>query len=99
MYIDNHLPWDLKIGQLSKTLSRANGIPSKLRYNATISVCLQVYYAIFYLHISWLSHLGIEHRKILNIIRILQKKMYTHNHILRCHTNQLFIDHKLLKNR
>ena len=34
MYIDKNLTWNYHINELSKKLSRANGILSKLRYNA-----------------------------------------------------------------
>ena len=47
MYIDKYLSWTCHIQQLSKKLSRANGILSKLRHNAPIGIRLQVYYAIF----------------------------------------------------
>ena len=40
MYIDKHLSWDVHIHHLSKKLSRANGIISKLRHNAPKEVCL-----------------------------------------------------------
>ena len=53
MYIDKYLSWDFHIQQLSKKLSRANGILSKLRHNAPIETCLQVSYAIFYSHLIY----------------------------------------------
>ena len=34
IYIDKYLSWDYHISELSKKLGRANGILSKLRYNA-----------------------------------------------------------------
>ena len=60
MYLDKHLSWDYHINQLSKKLSRANGIVSKLRHNAPIDTCLQVYYAIFYSHVIYGSAMGIN---------------------------------------
>ena len=36
MYIDKHLTWDHHISELSKKLSKANGILSKIRYNAPV---------------------------------------------------------------
>ena len=47
MYIDKHLSWNFHIFQLSKKLSRAHCILSKLRHYAPTKLCLQVYYAIF----------------------------------------------------
>ena len=52
MYIDKYLSWNFDIQQLSKKLSRANGILSKLRHNVPIEACLQVY-AIFYSHLIY----------------------------------------------
>ena len=40
MYIDKYLNWNQHIRELSKKLSQANGILSKLRYNASIEVCI-----------------------------------------------------------
>ena len=47
-YLDKQPSWDEHIKQLSSKLSRANGILSKLRHNAPLTTCLQVYYALFY---------------------------------------------------
>ena len=40
MYIDKHLSWNVHIQELCKKLSRANGILSKLRYNAPFNTCV-----------------------------------------------------------
>ena len=81
IYLDKHLSWDYHISQLSKKLSRSNGILSKLRHNAPLNIRLQVYYAIFY---SYLNHgcaiWGLSSESNLNIIRIY-KKMYANNYI------------------
>ena len=53
IYVDKHLSWDEHIKQLSSKLSRANGILSKLRHNASLSTCLQVYYTLFYSYLSY----------------------------------------------
>ena len=47
MYIDKHLNWNHHIHELSKKLSQSNGILSKLRYNAPLEVCIEVYYPMF----------------------------------------------------
>ena len=100
MFLDNHLSWDYHINQLGKKLSRANGIIAKLRHNAPIKTCIQVYYAIFYSHLIYGCLIwGLTSEKNLNIIRILQKKcirIMTFSDF-NSHTNQHFIDHKLLK--
>ena len=100
MFLDNHLSWDYHINQLSKKLSRANGILAKLRHNAPIETRIQVYYAIFYSHLIYGYLLwGLTSEKNLNTIRILQKKcirIITFSDF-NSHTNQHFIDNKLLK--
>ena len=52
MYIDVFLDWNIHITELRKKLGRANGILSKLRYNAPQNLCIQVYYAIFYSYLN-----------------------------------------------
>ena len=100
MFLDKHLSWDFHINQLSKKLSRANGILAKLRHNAPFKTCIQVYYAIFYSHLIYGCSLwGLTSEKNLNSIRILQKKcirILTFSEF-NSHTNQHFINHKLLK--
>jgi len=100
MYIDKHLSWDYHISQLAKKLSRSNGILSKLRYNTPINVRIQVYYAIFYSYLNYGCNMwGLTFEANLNIIRILQKKclrIITFSDF-NSHTNQLFLDHEILK--
>ena len=104
MYIDKYLNWNFQIQHLllSKKLSRANGILSKLRHNAPIETCLQVYYAIFYSHLIYGCNVwGLTTEENLKKIEILQKKcvrIMTFSDF-NSHTNQLFIDLKLLKVR
>ena len=100
MFLDKHLTWEFHINQLSKKLSRANGIISKLRHNAPIKTRLQVYYAIFYSHLTYGSSIwGLTYEKNLDTIRILQKKcirLITFSDF-RSPTNQLFYDLNMLK--
>ena len=102
MYIDKYLSWNFHIQQLSQKLSRANGILSKLRHNAPIRTCLQVYYAIFYSHLIYGCNIwGLTTEENLNKIEVLQKKclrIMTFSDF-NSHTNPLFIDLKLLKVR
>ena len=100
MYLDKHLSWDLHIQNLSKKLSRANGIISKLRHNAPRKVCLQVYYSIFYSHMMYGCNLwGLTSLKNLSKIEVLQRKcvriiMFSD---FDTPTNPLFIELKILK--
>ena len=43
MYIDIFLDWNLHITELRKKLGRANGILSKLRYNAPQNLCMTLF--------------------------------------------------------
>ena len=100
MYIDKHLSWSVHIQELCKKLSRANGILSKLRYNAPFNTCLQVYYAIFYSQLIYGCNVwGLTTDENLHKIEVLQRKCVR---ILKfapfnSHTNQFFIDLKFLK--
>ena len=102
MYIDKHLTWDYHISELSKKLSKANGILSKLRYNAPIHNCLMVYNSIFHTHLLYGCNLwGITSEENIQKIEVLQKKCVR---ILsfapfNSHANQFFIDLNILKVR
>ena len=98
MYIDKYLSWNFHIQHISRKLSRANGILSKLRHNAPINTCLQVYYAIFHSHLIYGCSLwGLTTEENLNKIEILQKtclRIMTFSDF-SSHTNPLFMDLKL----
>ena len=88
--------------ELTKKLNRANGILSKLRYNTTLEICLQVYYAIFYSYLIYGCNVwGFTSEENINAIQVLQNKC------LRIMTfapyisnvDQSFLDLKLLKVR
>ena len=75
MFLDKNLSWDFHIHKLSNSLSRATGILSKLRHNAPRSVCLNVYYALFYSHVYYGACIwGLTSQKNLKIIETLQNK-------------------------
>ena len=96
MYIDKHLNWNQHIHELSKELSQANGILSKL-------VCIQVYYALFYSNLIYgCNAWGVTSEENIQAIEILQRKCVRiltfapfNSHI----TNETFINLKLLKVR
>ena len=102
IYIDKYLSWNVQVLQLSKKLSRANGILSKLRYYVPFETCLQVYYALFYSHLIYGCNVwGLTSNENINKIEILQRKclrIITFSDF-RSHTNHLFIKHKILKVR
>ena len=102
MYIDKYLSWDFHIHELCKRLSRANGIISKLRYNAPLSVRLKVYFAIFHSDFSYGCNIwGLTTEENIQKIEILQRKcvrLLTFSPY-NCHTNKIFIDLGLLKLR
>ena len=102
MYIDKFLNWNVHLYELSKKLSRANGIISKLRYNVPLNICIQVYYAIFYSYLNIGCNVwSFTNEKNIDTIQVLQNKCvrimtfapYNSN------TDQSFIDLGLLKVR
>ena len=103
MLIDKHLAWNYHINDLGKKLSQANGILSKLRYNAPLKVCLQVYYAIFYSKlINGCNAWGLSSDENIQSIEVLQRKCIRiltfapfNSHV----ANQKYIDLKFLKVR
>ena len=75
MYIDKYLNWNQHIEELSKKLSRTNGILSKLRYNASLDTCIQVYYALFFSRLTYGCNVwGLTSEENINTIERLQKK-------------------------
>ena len=103
MYIDKHLSWNHHIDELGKKLSRANGIISKLRYNAPLDICLRVYYAIFYSYlITGCNIWGLTPcDNNIEKLEILQKKCVRIMTFapFNSHTNHIFKDLELLKVR
>ena len=102
MFIDKYLSWNYHILQLNKKLSRANGILSRLRHYASIEICLQVYYAMFYSHLFYGCNIrGLSSEENLRKIEILQKRcirIMTFSDS-RSNTNPFFIKLKVLKVR
>ena len=75
MYLDRFLDWNHHVKELSKKLSRANGILSKLRYNVSLETCIQVYYAIFFSYlIIGCNVWGFTSEKNIKDIQVLQNK-------------------------
>ena len=102
MYIDKNLKWDYHIKELSSKLNRANGILSKLRYNSSLEICLQVYYAIFYSYLIYGCNVwGFTSEENLDAIQVLQNKCIRIMTFAPYNSNvdQSFIDLKLLKVR
>ena len=103
MFIDKHLNWSYHIHEISKKLSQANGILSKLRYSAPREVCIQVYYSIFYsVLIYGCNAWGLTSEENIHSIEILQNKCIRiltfapfNSHI----PNQTYIDLNILKVR
>ena len=100
MYLDSYLSWEYHIHELSKKLSRANGILSKLRYNSPLEVCLQVYYSIFYSHLIYGCNVwGLTTEENIHKIEMLQKKcirIMTFSDFT-AHTNDIFKELNIIK--
>ena len=102
MFIDKNLNWNHHITNLSKQLSRANGVLSKLRYNASLEFCLQVYYAIFYSHLTYGCNLwGFTSEENISKLEVLQNKCVRIMTFapFDSSTNEIFIELGLVKVR
>ena len=100
VYLDDNLSWDIHIRELSNKLSRANGIMSKLRHYVPKTTMLQIYYVLFYSHMSYGSLVwSLTTQKNLDIIFILQKKCIRilNSVSYNGHTNPLFVENKIVK--
>ena len=100
VYLDDNLSWDIHIKEVSKKLSRSNGIISKLRHYVPKSTILQIYYSLFYSHMSYgIPVWSLTSQKNIDIVSILQKKCIRilNSASYNDHTNPLFIDNRLLK--
>ena len=100
LYIDQNLSFDFHINQLSKKLSRSNGILAKLRHFAPIETLIAVYYSTFYSYLLYGCPVWSLTSLInLNCISILQKKCLRiiNFSYFNSHTNNLFINNKILK--
>ena len=99
MYPHSHLSWEYHLHELSKKLSRANGIISKLRNNAPFDICLHVYYA-FYSHLIYDCNIWeLATKENRDKIEILQKKcirILTFSPF-KSHISDLFKDLTILK--
>ena len=92
--------WNVHINQLSKKLSRSNGILSKPRRFIPQKTIISVYYAIFYSHLLYgcsVSSLATEN--MLNTITVLQKMCVRLMYFapLNSHTNDWFVKNNILK--
>ena len=102
MIIDKYLNWNHHITNLSKQLSRANGVLSKLRYNASLEFCLQVYYAIFHSHLTYGCNLwGFTSEENICKLEVLQNKCVRIMTFapFNSSTNDIFIELGLVKVR
>ena len=102
MFIDKFLNWNHHILELCKKLSRANEIISKLRCNNPLSTCIQVYYVLFYSHMSYGCNVwGLSSQDNIKRVEVLQKKcvrIMTFSEP-NSHTDNIFNDLNLLKVR
>ena len=86
--------------QLSKNLSRSNGILCKLRHFVPKKTLISVYYSIFYSHLLYgCSVWTLTTLNNLKSITILQKRCVRilNFSLFNSHTNELFADNNILK--
>ena len=102
MFIDKNLNWNQHVHNLSIQLSRTNGILSRLRYNASLDICLQVYFAIFFSHLTFGCNLwGLTSEENISKIEVLQRKCVRIKTFspYNSHSSEIFMDMGLLKVR
>ena len=100
LFLDKNMSWDFHINQLSKKLSRANGILAKIRHFLPTKIIISVYYSIFYSHIIYgCSVWSLTTKLNIDIITVLQKKCIRIINFapFNSHTNELFDKNQLLK--
>ena len=92
VHVDSDLKWKTQINNVANRLRKANGILSKIRHFVPESVCVLVYYAIFYCHLLyccqiWGQHVEGVSETLLTRIKVLQ------NCALRLMTFSNYKDH------
>jgi len=100
LYLDDNLSWDYHIKELTSKLSRANGILSKLRHYVSIKSLIQIYYSLFYSHMSYgVLVWSLTAQKNIEKISILQRKCLRviNSAGFMEHTNPLFIRNNIVK--
>ena len=100
IFLDKNLAWDYQLKQLSKKLSRVNGILYKLRKYIPKETITSVYYSLFYSHLTYACQVwSLTTQQNLNTINILQKKCLRiiNFSAFNSHTNILFCSDKILK--
>ena len=75
IFLDKNVTWGYQISQLSKKLSRTNGVLYKLRRYVPKQTILSVYYSIFYSHLTYACQVwALTSQRNIDIINLLQKK-------------------------
>jgi len=100
IHLDENLSWDIHIKELRNKLSRANGIISKLRHYVPKSTIMQIYYSLFFSHLTYgILVWSLTTQKNLDIISILQRKSIRIMNSVSYdeHTNDLFYENKIIK--
>ena len=91
IYIDDTLSWNYQVKQLSKKLSRSNGILAKLRHYTKADILTQVYYSICYSYMVYgCTVWSLTSANNIHIINILQKKCMRILNFADSHTNDFF---------
>ena len=72
---DSNLNWKVHIHELSKKISRGNGVLSKIRYYVNNSILQQLYYSLIYPFLTYgLSVWGNTYNTTLRPLLMLQKR-------------------------
>ena len=74
IYIDNHINWHAHESVLSKKLSRALGMLSKIRHFVKHETVIMIYYGIFSSLLTYGSQIWGQNNNVRNKLQILQNK-------------------------
>ena len=74
IYIDRHLNWKTHQTEISKKLSRAVGMLSKVRHYVNSQTLHMIYYGIFSCHLTYGSQIWGQQNSVTSKLQILQNK-------------------------
>lgn len=76
IFLDEHLTWKKQISSLCIKLSKSVGAISKLRHFTSTKVCVSIYYALFFSHLSYGCLVWqYAHDSLIERICVLQRKV------------------------
>ena len=98
VFLDNFLSWNIHFETLSLKLRKANGLISKLRHFAPLSVLLCFYNSFFDCHLRYACQIWAQNSKCPRIFKLQKQclRLMTFSKY-NAHTSSLFFDLKIVK--